>query len=407
MVPYCHIILYVLYKTESDVAVTPQRKPNIANKQNTLSQSKSRPALQCIDQNVQATESNANIPIKTPQKPIILTESTPAADYEHDDEADGEFFDAVEIPPDLCRKPAQRSPVRDPCKTPSKTPSFFKKILSWGSSNKYPPNTPVERSVVDVTADRITGRCVGENARPDYLLSPPRDAVVCEGGGAAEEEEIVSQVNRELLWQEETPVEAADDVAVQGEDGAAITDTQEAAPEAVAEAARDAVVDFPLKPTEVEPAVEEKVIEAVELALEDPEESPAPVAGSEARPSRENRRGSGVGLSLATSMSHAESLLLGSKTRLSGELALLQRYGTESEHTPIYSQAEMDSALENLRFELSKNQPVAAPQVPAEDAPSFEEQQPSKELLQVLQTELEMQKMQSTALYHQIKVAIL
>lgn len=409
------------------VAVTPESKPSMVHKLNTLSQGKVRPALQCIDQNVPPINSHTTVPLKTPQKPTILTTSTPAAD--DDDEADSKFFDAVEMPPDLCRDAAPRSPCRGPTKTPSKTPSFFKKLLSWGSSSKYPPNNPVEKSVADVTADRITGQCPDENALPDYLVSPPRDTVASE----AKDEDVVCQVNRELLWQdeEEAVVEATNPV----ETTATMDSAEESPEEPVPDVSRKPAVEIvpekenaecALEPVEIisaavtekpeetlfsvsgEPCPDddmEKEGETIELALDDSEEMPSPAVCREVQAPKENRRGSGIGLSLASSMSHAETLLLSSTSRLSGELAMLQRYGTESEHTPIYSQAEMDSALENLRFELSKNEkPGQSEAAEAVSPVAVVQESSTAEMLQALQSELDMQKMQSAALYHQIKV---
>lgn len=86
--------------------------------------------------------------------------------------------------------------------------SFLKKLLSWGSSTKFPPNTPVQRTASDIMADRIVGegerniqeRFSSEGFAPDYLISPPRDIA------AVSEEDANgysgSSVNRVLSWQD-------------------------------------------------------------------------------------------------------------------------------------------------------------------------------------------------------------
>lgn len=125
--------------------------------------------------------------------------------------------------------------------------------------------------------------------------------------------------------------------------------------------------------------------------------------------SRPQRRDSGIGLSLQSSMSHAEALLMGRVRRTSGELAM--NYGDDSKHLPIYSQAEMDSALEQLRHELQQG--ALADGQTHQQAPEIEavgftgELDNMSDKIQELQAQLDMEKLQSAALYHQIKVYFL
>ena len=294
---------------------------------------------------------NHSSEVFSPNVPIIPAEE-PSEDM---------LYEALEGPTDnQTSEPQQTGTPSKPSQGKAKTPkSFFKKLLSWGSSTKYPPNTPVQESTADVTADRIIGGSADMVVTQStaYLVSPPRDKV--------DSLQAHPEVNRQLQWPE----------------------------------------------SEVSKAVCDQKDPEVTLSMPSPPDVQVTTTDHEYVIPIEQRRGSGIGLSLAASMSNAEALLKGTQGRTSDELTMSRLYSSECDHLPVYSQAEMDSALEKLRYEL-KEQYETRMMPEQESLPEKNDSQPQinepssdeSERMALLQAQLEEQKMQSNALYHQIKV---
>lgn len=134
--------------------------------------------------------------------------------------------------------------------------------------------------------------------------------------------------------------------------------------------------------------------------------------------STDRRRSSGVGTLLQSSMTQAAALLQRSQCSVSEELAMVYEM-EDNEHVPVYSKAELESTIEKIRrdfeneykekleIELRKNQDVllriecVEPQ--AHRSLDCETEKSSSRLVQ-LERDLEMQRMQTSALLHQIKV---
>lgn len=209
--------------TESDDAMTPEGGKNVALGKMLSSSGVKRPALISIDQNVLRSCPRTHL---TPQKQQIQASSSiispgPALGQiitaeDIDEDQDGVYFEAREGPTEeaidlanIENRPDQASVSKTPSKPVSKTPkSFLKKLLSWGSSTKYPPGLPIEKAPADTTADRMVGESEAVlTSGPDYLMSPPRDAA----RSNETEVSVAPKVNRTLLWQDDEPVDVLKD----------------------------------------------------------------------------------------------------------------------------------------------------------------------------------------------------